>query len=122
HTGRSSVLHPRKVAGASPNEMTLGQPKLRRDVAYVNIQQSISLDVAEITTHPLEGILSQHARFRGMQIALTMERYKFQMAGLGTIVKQSVRAKIVREINLRQKIAVQIRSPHGHGPPARNLF
>ena len=34
------------------------------DVADVNIQQPVAVDVTEITAHAFEGILAEHARFR----------------------------------------------------------
>src|SRR6185369_1459472 len=39
HVRGEAVFHVLKVAGALPEEMTLGQPKFGGDVAHINIEQ-----------------------------------------------------------------------------------
>ena len=116
HIRRDAVFHVVEFAGALPEKMTFAQGEFVRDVADVNIENPIAVDVAEVTAHALEGILAEHARFRIGETAAAFEHGEFQVAGRGFVVEQPVGAEIVREINFRQLVAVQIRHADGQRP------
>ena len=110
------MFHVVELAGALPEEMTFGQGERVRNITDVNVEQTVAVHVAEIHAHAFEGILAEHARFGVGESAAAFEHGKFQMAGRGFIVQQPVGSEIVRQINFRHLVAVQIRHTDGQRP------
>ena len=116
NVGRDAVFHVLELAGALPEKMTFAQGESVRDVADVNVEQPVAVDVAEVAAHALEGILAEHARLGIGETAPAFQHGEFQVAGRGFVVQQPVGAEIVREINFRQLVAVQVRRADGQRP------
>src|SRR5687767_11808308 len=101
HIRRDAALHVLRPARAPPQEVTLGKAKFCGDVADVNVQHAVSIDIAEINTHSLEGISAKHAGFRRAQVPLSTQNSELQPARRGAIVQKEIRTEIVAKINLR---------------------
>src|SRR5262249_17780100 len=59
HVRRDAVLHQIQMTGAYPDEVALFQRVVVGDVADVDIQQAVSIDVGEVNSHPLEGVATE---------------------------------------------------------------
>src|SRR6185436_2483144 len=102
--------------------MTFSQPESGRDVADVNIEKPVAIEITEVDAHPLKGIMPHHARFRRMQVAPAFEQDKIHFAGLGTVMEKSIGAEIVGQIEFGQEVAVQVSRAHGQSPTSPDLF
>src|SRR5207249_4524120 len=54
HIRRDAVFHLVEIARALPEEMALAQAELGGDVADVNVENSVTVDVTEVTAHAFE--------------------------------------------------------------------
>ena len=77
NVGRDAAFHVVKFAGAFPKKMAFAQGEPVRDVADVNIENPVAIDVAEVTAHAFEGILAEHARFRVSEPPAAFEHAEF---------------------------------------------
>jgi hypothetical protein len=102
--------------------VAFGQAKFCRNVADVNIEEAVAVDIPEIHTHSLEGIMPQDAGFGGGEIALTFEQNEFQVARGGAVVQEAVGTEVVGDVKFGQQVAVEVGGDHGQGPAAGDLF
>src|SRR5438477_6399305 len=52
--GRNVLLHYFRMSCRKPEEVAFGEAELRRDVAHINIEVAVAIDIAEIAAHSLE--------------------------------------------------------------------
>src|SRR3954468_8037783 len=91
--GSNALFHLLHMTCALPKEMTLCEAEFRGDVAHINVRDAVSVDVSEITSHPLEGIVSEHARFGCGEMSASFQFRKFQVARLRPIVQETIRSE-----------------------------
>ena len=97
-----AALHVFGPAGADPHEMALFQGVFGRDVADVDVEHAVAIEVGEIDAHALERIVAEHFALGHRHGALAIEDREARLAGLAAIVEQPVGAEIVAEIQLGQ--------------------
>src|SRR5687767_7926440 len=109
-----ALLHASNIRRvAHPEKMTFLQRKTIGDVAYINIEDAVAVDISEVYSHSLERILSKHERGRRCEAPLPFENREFEVPRSRSVVEQPVRAEIIGNIYFRQQVAIEIRSARG---------
>src|SRR6185369_16035699 len=100
--------------------MALGQSKPRCNIADINVENAVAIDIAEIHAHPLERIVPEHAGFRIGEVPAALQHGELEMSRSGEVVQQAIRPKVVAKIDFGQLITVKIGRANSQGPAVFN--
>ena len=97
--------------------MALLQGPFVRDVADVDVEKTVTIDIAEPHSHSLERIFTKDEGFRGRECANSFAKGEFRSTRFRPIVQQAIWAKIMSQIDFGKSIQVQV-SCSGSQDPA----
>ena len=106
----------RRRPARDPGEVALLERVLARDVADEGVQPAVAVQVAEVDSHPLEGVVPQHLRGGREEAATAGREPEPDVPRRRLVVEQPVGAEVVREVELRPEIAVEVGGPDRERP------
>src|SRR6185503_18183473 len=86
------------------------------DVADVNVGNAVIIQVSEIHPHAFERVASKHVGFRRREASLAFQQSKPNLSGCRSIPKKTIWSKVMRDIQFRQQVAIEITGANCKAP------
>src|SRR6185503_2262807 len=108
--------HPSDVAGTEEEHLTLLESFWLSDVADVYVGHAIIIQVGKVHAHAFERVASKHIGFRRCKLSPAFQQSKTNLSACRSIPKKTIWSKVMRDIQLRQQVAIEITGAHCETP------